>query len=245
MTNKLGKQISVLGVLVVVAGITLSGCGNGNQNSSQSSSTSSSATTSSTSNASTKAVKAAKQLIASGNYEKALTTLQDVASPSAKVNNLISEVKKLIQAESDYKTGRYTSAESSTATLKQSSNDEVSQAANDLAGQIKTAKNSDSTTSSSTSSATTSSTSSNSRAVTNSSSSTTTTTTDEDDNSVIAKFASAIGYYGKSGYGFTITSQSGQNYTIEVRQDNEAGDVANLIGIYHYNSSTGAVSKVN
>ncbi|WP_054726558.1 hypothetical protein [Paucilactobacillus hokkaidonensis] len=69
------------------------------------------------------------------------------------------------------------------------------------------------------------------------------TTTDTDSNSVVASFARAVGYYGKSGYTFNITGQSGSTYTIEVRQNNQAGDVANLIGIYQYNLSTGAVNK--
>lgn len=213
---------------MVAALLVLGGCGNSQTSGDSSSSSSSTATSqSSQSNASTQAIKKAKTLIADGEYAQALTTLQDVTSPSTKVKNLISEVKQLIQAESDYKNGNYNSAENSTNTLQKSDTDEVQQAASGLADKISSAK------------------SSSSSATTSSQASSTSATSDENQNTVISKFASAVGFYGKSGYSFTIDSQSGQTYTIEVRHDNQDGSVANLVGIYQYNASTGAVNKTN
>ena len=76
-----------------------------------------------------------------------------------------------------------------------------------------------------------------------SSSSSTTQTTNEDSNTVISQFASAAKLYGQSDLSFMITAQSGSDYTIEVRQNNAASDSANLVGIYQYNATSGAVSK--
>lgn len=234
VTKLIQGRAKWLGMLMVAALLVLGGCGNSQSSSDESSSSSSATSQSSQTNASTQAVQKAKKLIASGEYEQALTTLQDVSAPSTKVKSLISEVKQLIQAESDYKNGNYNSATDSTTTLQKSDINEVQQAAAGLADKITSAKNSDSSsTSSVTSSGSTSSSS-------NSSSSATT-----DENSIISKFASAVGYYGKSGYSFTIDGQSGQTYTIEVRKDNQDGSVANLVGIYQYNASTGAVTKTN
>jgi hypothetical protein len=183
VTKLIQGRAKWFGMLMVAALLVLGGCGNSQSSSDESSSSSSATSQSSQTNASTQAVQKAKKLIASGEYEQALTTLQDVSAPSTKVKSLISEVKQLIQAESDYKNGNYNSATDSTTTLQKSDTNEVQQAAAGLADKITSAKNSDSSsTSSVTSSGSTSSSS-------NSSSSATT-----DENSIISKFASAVGY---------------------------------------------------
>lgn len=238
LTRRFNKQVKLVGLFAVALTLILGGCGNSNSQSKNSNdnSTKSSVTSSSNSTTSSKAITKARQLIADGDYEQALSTLQGISSPSTKAKNLITDLKKLIQAESDYKNGNYSSAESSTNSLQQSDTTEVSNAAASLSSKIDSAK---------TSSAASSSTSGTAAANNASSSTASSTTSDSTNNSVISKFASAIGLYGKSGYGFTIDSQSGSTYTIEVRQNNQANDVANLVGIYQYNSSTGAVTKTN
>ncbi|WP_010623201.1 hypothetical protein ABTQ33_10420 [Paucilactobacillus suebicus] len=238
MSKTVRNQMKIFTVIAIACTLVLSGCGNGKQDSKSSNTSGSNAQTeqSTTKNDAQRIVKKAKKLITAGEYEQALSLLQKIKSPTNQDKRLIKDVKKLIESESDYKNGNYSSAESSTNSLQQSDTTEVSNAAASLSSKIDSAK---------TSSAASSSTSGTVAANNASSSTASSTTSDSTNNSVISKFASAIGLYGKSGYGFTIDSQSGSTYTIEVRQNNQANDVANLVGIYQYNSSTGAVTKTN
>lgn len=55
---------------------------------------------------------------------------------------------------------------------------------------------------------------------------------------VISNFAKAAGYYGSTKYSFMVTSESGSDYTIEVRAIDGDSQVQSLVGIFDYNLST-------
>ena len=53
-----------------------------------------------------------------------------------------------------------------------------------------------------------------------------------------------MGFTGEKGYSIIPTSANGSVYKLEVRQNNSDNTVSNMIGIYQYNSQTGAVTKL-
>lgn len=230
--TKILKQILAGTVTVVSIGV-LAGCGNESSSKNTSSSSSSAAQVS----PATKAYKAANKLIKAGKYQQALDKLEATSQKTSKIKGLIANLKTLIQAKEDYSNNNYEEAQSGVDTLNSnsgSSSRELKQEVSSLATKVKQAQDTQSTSSAQgASSSTTASSASSSSSATNS----------NQTNSIVSSFAKAAGYYGKSGYMFNITGQSGSVYTVEVRQDNQAGDVANLIGIYQYNPTTGAVNK--
>lgn len=66
---------------------------------------------------------------------------------------------------------------------------------------------------------------------------------DETSDNVVQQFANKMGFSGSQGYQIMPTGKTGNVYKFEVRQNNSDNTVANLIGIYQYNSQTGAVTK--
>lgn len=62
--------------------------------------------------------------------------------------------------------------------------------------------------------------------------------------SVVEAFANKMGFTGEKGYSIIPTSANGNVYKLEVRQNNSDNTVSNMIGIYQYNSQTGAVTKL-
>lgn len=229
--TKVLKKV-VLGSFSLLLAVGLAGCGSANQASS-SKSDSSSVTSSSTTAAS--AYKAANKLIDEGKYDAALAKLKD-APQTSKIKGLIKNLKTYMAAKDSYSSQDYDSAQSSINTLKSnanSSSSELQQKVSGLENKVQAAQDTQSTNSSNAAS----------QGTTNSAASSSSASSATDTNSIIASFAQAAGYYGQSGYSFNITGQSGSTYTIEVRQDNSAGDVANLVGIYSYDSSTGSVSQ--
>ncbi|KIS04162.1 hypothetical protein [Paucilactobacillus wasatchensis] len=220
----ISKKI-MLGTLTLLSIGVLAGCGSKNTSNNASSSSSSVAKVS----AATKAYNAANKLIKAGKYQQALNKLQAATHQTSKIKGLIANLKTLIAAKEDYGNSNYADAQSGIATLKSNesaSSTELKQEAATLATKVTQAQKMQSSSSSS--------------AVASSGSSSTASSTAD---SVIPNFAKAAGYYGKSGYQFDVTGQTGSTYTIEVRQNNQAGDVANLVGIYQYNSTTGGVTK--
>lgn len=62
--------------------------------------------------------------------------------------------------------------------------------------------------------------------------------------SVVEAFANKMGFTGEKGYSIIPTSANGNVYKLEVRQNNSDNTVSNMIGVYQYNSQTGAVTKL-
>ncbi|WP_137597722.1 hypothetical protein [Paucilactobacillus kaifaensis] len=225
------KQM-LMGTLTVVSVGVLAGCGNSSTTQDTSSSNSSSAKVS----PATKAYQAANKLIEAGKYQQALDKLQATSQPTSKIKGLIANLKTLIQAKEDYNNKNYEDAQTGVDTLNDnadSSSRELKQEVSSLAKKVKQAQDTQSTSSTQNTSSNTTATASSSSVAANS----------DQSNSIVSSFAKAAGYYGKSGYMFNVTGQTGSVYTIEVRQNNDAGDVANLIGIYQYNPTTGSVNK--
>lgn len=228
------KQM-LAGTLTVVSIGLLAGCGNGSTT--QDANTSSSGSSTTKVSPASKAYKEANKLIEAGKYQQALDKLQATSQQTSKIKGLITNLKTLIQAKEDYNNNNYADAQSGVDTLNDnadSSSHELKQEVSSLATKVKQAQDTQSTGSvQGASSSATSSSAASSSATANS----------DETNNIISNFAMASGYYGKSDYTFNITGQSGAIYTIEVRQNNQAGDVANLIGIYQYNPTTGVVNK--
>mgnify|MGYP001624418125 len=67
---------------------------------------------------------------------------------------------------------------------------------------------------------------------------------DATSDNVVQQFANKMGFSGSQGYQIMPTGKTGNVYKFEVRQNNSDNTVANLIGIYQYNSQTGAVTKI-
>lgn len=67
---------------------------------------------------------------------------------------------------------------------------------------------------------------------------------DKTSDSVVEAFANKMGFTGEKGYSIIPTSANGSVYKLEVRQNNSDNTVSNMIGIYQYNSQTGAVTKL-
>ncbi|WP_461240704.1 hypothetical protein [Paucilactobacillus sp. N302-9] len=215
---------SLLGVMSVLLAVTMAACGNTSK--SAKSDQTSQATSSKVSPA-TKAYKKANQLIDQGKYDQALQKLKD-APQTSKIKGLLANLKTYMQASDDYKAQDYDSAQTGIDTLKSNadaSSSELKQKVSSLADKV---QNRGTKTTASTQ-------------VTSSSQASTPT----DKNTIVSNFAKSIGLYGKSDYAFSVTNQSGNVYTIEVRQNNATNDVASLIGIYQYNASTNVATKTN
>ena len=67
---------------------------------------------------------------------------------------------------------------------------------------------------------------------------------DATSDNVVQQFANKMGFSGSQGYQIMPTGKTGNVYKFEVRQNNSDNTVASLIGIYQYNSQTGAVTKI-
>lgn len=241
----------------------LAGCGS---NSSQSKSGSDTAKSSQvTMSAADKAYNKANNLITAGSYNKAYNLLDNVDNANQKVEYLESDLESYIDASKDYKEGKYQEAESELPGMKSNSKP-MKKAYKALRTKIAKAINGDiesgdtkSAQSSNGSSKGSSATKTNSQSNANSSSNATTTNgsantssqtpanaaaakaTNED---VISGFANKNGF-NKKGYGIIPVQKNGNTYRFEVRQDNADNSVANMVGIYEYNSSTGSTTKVN
>lgn len=239
----------------------LAGCGQKSSSNAKSSTPKSSKVTLS---ASDKAYKSANDLISEGKYQKAYNTLDNVENESKKVEYLEDDLENYMDAKSYFDKGNYQKAEAALPGMKSESkpmrkaykalrvkiskaiNGEIESSTSSNSGSSK-AKTNSSTNSSSTANSTSSSVSDSSSATT---SSTTTHTpanaaaAQATSENVISKFANNNGF-NKSGYGIIPVSKNGNTYRFEVRQDNSDNTVANMVGIYEYNSSTGTTSKIN
>lgn len=217
----------------------LAGCGQKNNSSSNSNSPKSAKTTISEAD---KAYAKANDLISEGKYTKAYNLLDNVENDNQKVDYLEDDLENYIDAAKEYKQGKYTKAET-TLTAMKSSSKPMKAAYKALRTKITKALDSEQTSSSSARV----NKQGNSRATVTSSSSQQTAAnaeaaknTSED---VVTSFANKMGF-NKKGYGIIPVSVNGNTYTFEVRQDNADNSVANMVGIYRYDKTSGAVTKI-
>ncbi len=210
----------------------LAGCG---QKSSSNHSSSSQRTTQS---ASAKAYTRANELIADGKYGQALDCLDEVDEPNKNVENLSTDLENYISAQRQYRQHHYQQASTKLSTMHSHSKP-MRKAFKAL--RVKLTKAMEISNSSNSSSSTTGQ----SNGQTNSQNQTAANAkaASQTSESVIGDFANKAGY-NKEGYGIMPISRNGSVYRFEVRQSNPDNTVANLIGIFDYNSSTGTYTKV-
>ena len=224
---------TIVGIAALTTSVFLTACGQ--QAASQQSSHSSSNTPSAESE-STRAYHSAEHLIRQGEYKAASNKLSDVNHRSQQVNNLNADLHSYMSAKKSYNNGNYDKASSNLSSLKSNSS-AMRGAYTDLQNKISNAEKVSSSSSSVTNKATTSSAES-------SSATSQTTTANETSTSVVNSFANKMGFDNNNGYSITPINKDGNNYRFEVRQNNKDNTVANMVGIYQYNSQTGTATKV-
>lgn len=226
---KLRFQKTLMGLAAVAAAVTLAGCGQGASSTmSSSSSAPASAKTSKTTTSK------ADALIQKGDYQGALDTVKKDQSNSDN-QALASDLQNYLTAKKDYQNKNYDQALTSLNTAS-SSSAPMKQAYTDLRTKINTARQQASQSNSSQSSSSSQATSSSKVAIN-------ANVTQNTSESVINAFASKEGF-NQSGYGISPVAKNGNVYRFEVRKNNADNTVANLVGIYEYNASTGAVTKI-
>lgn len=215
----------------------LAGCG---QKSSSNSSSSSAKSTQVTESAADKAYKKANDLITQKKYQKAYDLLDDVENQNKKVEYLEEDLDSYLDAREDYNKGDYQEAEAELPGMKSDSKPmkkaykalrvKISKAIN---GEVETSttQNKNGQSNSNVNSQSSSQKAANAAAA---------QATGEN---VVTNFANKMGF-NKKGYGIIPVSKNGNTYRFEVRQNNADNSVANMVGIYEYNSSTGAVTKI-
>ncbi|MGM9891566.1 hypothetical protein [Limosilactobacillus sp.] len=226
----------ITGSTAVLLALTLAACGH-HDAVTTSSSSSSVRSAKTTSNNGSKAYRSANKLIRNNNYEAAYDRLNSVDNRSTQENNLATDLQNYMNARTSYKSGDYATA---AATLKEqkSTSPAMRDAYSDLQDKISKAQSSSASSSSSQAISKSSSSKSNS----NSSSQTTSDQTNDD---VVVEFANKMGFSGDKGYQIIQTDKSGNTYKFEVRRSNSDNTVANLVGIYQYNTQSGAVTKLS
>lgn len=210
----------------------LAGCG---QKSSSNHSSSSQRTTQS---ASAKAYTRANELIADGKYGHALDRLDEVDEPSKNVENLSTDLENYISAQRQYRQHHYQQASTKLSTMHSHSKP-MRKAYKALRLKLTKAMESSESSSSQSNQTSQTTTPNNGQNHTAANAKAASQTSE----SVIGEFASKAGY-NKQGYGIMPISKNGNVYRFEVRQSNPDNTVANLIGIFDYNSSTGSYTKV-
>lgn len=224
---------TIVGIAALTTSVFLTACGQ--QAASQQSSHSSSNTPSAESE-STRAYHSAEHLIRQGEYKAASNKLSDVNHRSQQVNNLNADLHSYMIAKKSYNNGNYDKASSNLSSLKSNSS-AMRGAYTDLQNKISNAEKVSSSSRSVANSASTSSAAS-------SSATSQTTTANETSTSVVNSFANKMGFDNNNGYSITPINKDGNNYRFEVRQNNKDNTVANMVGIYQYNSQTGTATKV-
>ncbi|QFG72073.1 hypothetical protein [Limosilactobacillus frumenti] len=174
---------------------------------------------------STKAVRSANRLIRNNNFQDAYDKLSQSSNRTNEANNLMTDLQNYISAKQAYDNQDYQTA---SAKLKEqkSTSTAMRDAYSVLQAKINKKQVSNSTSSSS-------------KTAANQAAS------DQTSDSVVTSFANKMGFSGSKGYTITPTEVNGHVYKFEVRQNNSDHTVASLIGIYQYNSQTGAVTKLN
>ena len=225
---------TVVGIAALTTSVFLTACG---QQAASTQSNHSSSSTPSAENESSRAYHSAEHLIRQGNYKEASSELSNVSHRSQRVNNLNADLHNYMSAKESYNNGNYDQANNNLTSLKSKSS-AMRGAYTDLQNKISNAKKTSSSSSAAVSSSTTSSSSSSSSAATSQS-----TTASQTSTNVVNNFANKMGFTSK-GYEITPTAKNGNSYRFEVRQNNQDNTVANMVGIYQYNSQTGTATKV-
>lgn len=235
---------AMVGTAAVATIFALAGCGKQSASSSDTSSSSTSSVRSSESKAS-KAYRTANKLIQNHDYEGAYEQLNQLNDHNAQTEALADDLQSYMDAQKAYENGDYDSAKNNLKSQK-STSPAMRNAYADLQSKVSSAQGSTSsqTSSSTNSKQTNKQSSSTSSATQQSSSAANQAASDATSDNVVQQFANKMGFSGSQGYQIMPTGKTGNVYKFEVRQNNSDNTVANLIGIYQYNSQTGAVTKI-
>lgn len=235
---------AMVGTAAVATIFALAGCGKQSASSSDTSSSSTSSVRSSESKAS-KAYRTANKLIQNHDYEGAYEQLSQLNDHNAQTEALADDLQSYMNAQKAYENGDYDGAKNNLKSQK-STSPAMRNAYADLQSKVSSAQGSTSsqTSSSTNSKQTNKQSSSTSSATQQSSSAANQAASDATSDNVVQQFANKMGFSGSQGYQIMPTSKTGNVYKFEVRQNNSDNTVASLIGIYQYNSQTGAVTKI-
>lgn len=237
--NKVVKK-TIVGTAALTVSLLLAACGQ--QSTASSPSSSSSSKVRSSENESTKAYRSANRLIRNHDYQGAADKLSAVSNRSGQVDKLNTDLQNYMSAKSAYDNGNYDQAAGNLKNLK-STSPAMRDAYADLQNKITSAKKNVAS-----SSLATSRSSATSTVAKNSSSQSSTAANAKVDSQtsdqVVTQFANKMGFIGNKGYEIIPTAKNGSVYRFEVRQNNQDNTVASMIGIYQYNSQTGAVTKL-
>lgn len=217
--NKFFKNISV-GAATLTLVLTLAGCGNSQTTSATKSSSTSS--TRSTENGSSKAVRSANRAIRNNDFQGAYDNLNNSGNSSNEATNLKSDLQNYLTAKRAYDNGDYQTAANNLKPLKSTST-AMRDSYTSLQSKINKKQNVKSSTN---------------QTIANQQASAKTS------DQVVEAFANKMGFTGEKGYSIIPTEANGNVYQLEVRQNNSDNTVSNMIGIYQYNSQTGAVTKL-
>ena len=242
-TIKVFKK-AMVGTAAVATIFALAGCGKQSASSSDTSSSSTSSVRSSESKAS-KAYRPANKLIQNHDYEGAYEQLSQLNDHNAQTEALADDLQSYMNAQKAYENGDYDGAKNNLKSQK-STSPAMRNAYADLQSKVSSAQGSTSsqTSSSTNSKQTNKQSSSTSSATQQSSSAANQAASDATSDNVVQQFANKMGFSGSQGYQIMPTGKTGNVYKFEVRQNNSDNTVASLIGIYQYNSQTGAVTKI-
>ena len=237
--NKVVKK-TIVGTAALAVSLLLAACGQ--QSTASSPSSSSSSKVRSSENESTKAYRSANRLIRNHDYQGAADKLSAVRNRSGQADKLNTDLQNYMSAKSAYDNGNYDQAAGNLKNLK-STSPAMRDAYADLQNKITSAKKNVAS-----SSLATSRSSATSMVAKNSSSQSSTaanaTVDSQTSDQVVTQFANKMGFVGNKGYEIIPTAKNGSVYRFEVRQNNQDNTVASMIGIYQYNSQTGAVTKL-
>ena len=235
---------AMVGTAAVATIFALAGCGKQSASSSDTSSSSTSSVRSSESKAS-KAYRTANKLIQNHDYEGAYEQLNQLNDHNAQTEALADDLQSYMDAQKAYENGDYDSAKNNLKSQKSTST-AMRNAYADLQSKVSSAQGSTSSQapSSANSKQTNKQSSSTSSATQQSSSAANQAASDATSDNVVQQFANKMGFSGSQGYQIMPTGKTGNVYKFEVRQNNSDNTVANLIGIYQYNSQTVAVTKI-
>lgn len=235
---------AMVGTAAVATIFALAGCGKQSASSSDTSSSSTSSVRSSESKAS-KAYRTANKLIQNHDYEGAYEQLSQLNDHNAQTEALADDLQSYMNAQKAYENGDYDGAKNNLKSQK-STSPAMRNAYADLQSKVSSAQGSTSSqaSSSTNSKQTNKQSSSTSSATQQSSSAANQAASDATSDNVVQQFANKMGFSGSQGYQIMPTGKTGNVYKFEVRQNNSDNTVASLIGIYQYNSQTGAVTKI-
>ena len=237
--NKVVKK-TIVGTAALAVSLLLAACGQ--QSTASSPWSSSSSKVRSSENESTKAYRSANRLIRNHDYQGAADKLSAVKNRSGQADKLNTDLQNYMSAKSAYDNGNYDQAAGNLKNLK-STSPAMRDAYADLQNKITSAKKNVAS-----SSLATSRSSATSTVAKNSSSQSSTaanaTVDSQTSDQVVTQFANKMGFVGNKGYEIILTAKNGSVYRFEVRQNNQDNTVASMIGIYQYNSQTGAVTKL-